>query len=239
MLESFGEAKPNWIRRTVFITSIVVHAGAAVGMIIYSVLHVEELPPPEVTLTFFNAPPPPPPPPPPAGNSQKKTTPKKVNITPKIPNPNSLKEPKKVEKEEPKEEHGGEPGGVAGGVVGGVAGGVVGGVVGGTVSPAPAPAPAPAAAPRVVPSFVFDKERLSAPDPHLSDDYKNKHPKTTATGRYRICVGQDGRVNEMSALQPLGGVEDDNIIRQVRGGWTYKPQPLPICTVRVFSFVIN
>jgi len=91
----------------------------------------------------------------------------------------------------------------------------------------------------MVPSFVFDKERLSAPDPHLSDEYKNKHPKTTATGRYRICVDTSGRVNEMSTLQPLGGTEDDAVIRQVRGGWVWKPQPLPICTVRVFSFVIN
>ncbi len=32
--------------------------------------------------------------------------PKVTKIVPKIPNPNSLKEPKKVEKDEPKEEHG-------------------------------------------------------------------------------------------------------------------------------------
>lgn len=66
-LECFSESKPNWIGRTIFITSIVLHAGAAIGLLIWSVFHVEELPPPEVTLTFFNAPPPPPPPPPPAG----------------------------------------------------------------------------------------------------------------------------------------------------------------------------
>ncbi|MFO0735836.1 MAG: hypothetical protein U0270_08150 [Labilithrix sp.] len=238
-LESFSESKPNWIGRTIFITSIVLHAGAAVGLLIWSVFHVEELPPPEVTLTFFNAPPPPPPPPPPAGNSQKKSTPKKTTIVPKIPNPNSLKEPKKVEKDEPKEESHGEPGGVPGGVAGGVAGGAVGGVVGGTPTAAPPPPPPAPAPPKMVPSFVFDKERLTAPDPHLSDDYKNKHPKTTAQSRYRICVGQDGRVTEISTLQPLGGTEDDNVIRQIRGGWTWKPQPLPICTVRVFSFVIN
>ena len=238
MLESFSESKPNWIRRTVFITSIVLHAGAAIGLLIWSVFHVEELAPPEVTLTFFNAPPPPPPPPPPAGNNQKKSTPKKTQIVPKIPNPNSLKEPKKVEKEEPKEESSGEPGGVAGGVVGGVAGGVVGGVVGGTPSPAPAPAPAPAP-PKMVPSFVFDKERLSAPDPHLSDDYKNKHPKSTAMSRYRICVGTTGRVTEITVQQPIGGTEDDNVMRQIRSGWVWKPQPLPICTVRAFTFNIR
>src|SRR5262249_1184034 len=57
--DSFTPTKTSWLRRTLFIGSIVFHAGAAIALLIWSVLHVEELPPPEVTLTFFNAAPPP------------------------------------------------------------------------------------------------------------------------------------------------------------------------------------
>jgi protein TonB len=196
------------------------------------VLHVEELPPPEVTLTFFNAPPPPPPPPPPAGASQKKKT-QKTRIVPT--KTATLVQPKKEEAPEKPDTSGGEPGGV----VGGVAGGVVGGVVG---SPAPAatpPPPPPAAAPpKMVPSFVFDKERLSAPDPHLPEDFMNRHPKQTFNATYRICVGTNGRITEASIVHPIGGV-DDAILGQIRRTWMYKPQPLPVCSHRVFVFKIN
>ncbi|MBX3231694.1 MAG: PaxA [Labilithrix sp.] len=236
MLDSFGPQKTNWVRRVVFITSIVVHAGAAIALLIWSVFHVEELAPPEVTLTFFNAPPPPPPPPPPAGASQKKSTPKKT-IIPKV-NPNALKEPKPTPKEEPKEEPQGEPGGVQGGVQGGVAGGVVGGVVGAPPSPAPAPAPAPAP-PKMVPTFLFAKERIASPPPALTDPFKDKHPKQTVSSRYRICVGTNGRVTEVVVLTPLGGTEDDHVMRQIKAGWVWKPQPLPICSVQNFDFNIR
>jgi periplasmic protein TonB len=234
MPAAFGETKTGWLRRTLFIGSIGFHGAAAVGGIIYSVFHVEELPPPEVTLTFFNAPPPPPPPPPPAGAQQKKaqTKPKIVPVK-----TNTLKEPTKP-KDEPKDEpdKAGERGGVQGGVAGGVAGGVVGGVVG--APPTSAPPPAAPVAPKMVPSFVFDKERISSPDPHLPDDFKDRHPKQTLNATYRICVGTDGRITEASVVHGIGAV-DDAILRQVRSTWVYKPQPVPVCSMRVFVFKIN
>jgi protein TonB len=241
-----SQGKASWKRRTLFIASIVAHVGAGIGLLIYSVFHVEELPPPEVTLTFFNAPPPPPPPPPPpAGATQQK----KASTKPKIvPTKTALIQPKtKEEKEEKpeKNEPAGEPGGVQGGVAGGVQGGVVGGVVGGvpTHAPPPPPPPAPTAAPapvapKMVPSFVFDKERINAPDPHLPESFMNRHPKETFNATYRICVGTDGRITEASAVHPIGGVDDD-VLGQIRRTWLYKPQPLPVCSMRVFVFKIN
>jgi len=240
MFESFTPKKTSWARRTLFISSIVAHATAAVGLIISSVIHVEELAPPEVTLTFFNAPPPPPPPPPPPAAQKKAQTKPKTSIVPtKI---TSFKEPKQdVKKEEEKHEeshsNSNDSAGQAGGVQGGVAGGVVGGVVGAPATSAPPPPPPPTA-PRMVPSFVFAKEKTGGGDPHLPDEFKSRHPKETLNASYRVCVGTDGRVSEMAVVRGIGGV-DDTVIQQVRGSWAFKPQPVPVCTIWNFVFKIN
>ena len=92
------------IKRLLVIVSIVVHALIAVGLVIYSFIHVEEMAPPLLTVTFFSAaaPPPPPPPPPPPAGKKKTTTQKKPTQQPTKVQP--LIQPKEPEKEEPKEE---------------------------------------------------------------------------------------------------------------------------------------
>ena len=229
MFESFTPTRASWKRRTLFVGSIVFHACAAIGLLIWSVLHVEELAPPEVTLTFFNAPPPPPP------AQQKKASTKPKIVPSRVIS--AFKDPKPTPKEETPEPDN-NSGGVAGGVVGGVTGGVVGGVVGAPATSAPPPPPPPPAPPRMVPSFVFDKERISSPDPHLPDEFKDRHPKQTLNATYRLCVGTDGRITEVAVVHGIGGV-DDAILKQIRATWAYKPQPLPVCSVRVFLFKIN
>src|SRR5438045_2516250 len=54
-------------KQLLLIASVVVHAMVLVGLIVWSFIHVEEVAPPLLTVTFFSgaAPPPPPPPPPP------------------------------------------------------------------------------------------------------------------------------------------------------------------------------
>jgi hypothetical protein len=47
------------------IASIAIHVGAVALILFLSLFYVEELPEPQVTVTFFSAQPPPPPPPPP------------------------------------------------------------------------------------------------------------------------------------------------------------------------------
>lgn len=233
MFDSYvAPTRSSWKRRTLFIGSIVFHSVAAVGLLVWSVLHVEELPPPEVTLTFFNAPPPPPPPPPPAGAQQKKTSKPKI-----VPQKAALTQPRPAKEEPaPEPDHGS---GEAGGVAGGAAGGVVGGVVGAPPTAAPPPPPPPAAPAKMVPSFVFDKERLASPDPHLPDDFKNRNPKQTFNASYRICVGTDGRITDASVVRGIGSGVDDAVLKQVRSSWLYKPQPLPVCSIRAFVFKIN
>jgi protein TonB len=221
--------KPSWKRRALIMVSLALHGGAALGLLIWSVFHVEELAPPAVSLTFFSAaPPPPPPPPPPAGRKPVEHKPKVQKVVQQPTEIPKLVQPNLEKPEEPEEE--GEEGGVEGGVPGGVPGGVVGGVLGGTLGAPPPPAP------KVVASFVLDQQRISYPDPHPPPNVGSKGQ--TLRGAYRICVRQDGHISDITVITPVSGA-DATIIEQLKRTWVYKPQPLPVCTTRNFVFVIN
>jgi hypothetical protein len=91
--------------------------------------------------------------------------------------------------------------------------------------------------PRRVASFVFDRERLSAPDPHLPETFRARVGERLK-GTYLICVGTDGRVQKVSAVQGVPGA-DQAIMEHLRTTWVYKPQPVPVCSSRTFVFEIN
>ena len=135
--------------------------------------------------------------------------------------------------EPPEPDDDGEEGCVEGGVPGGVPGGVVGGVPGGVLG---APLP-PAPPPKTVASFVLDAQRISAPDPHLPEGLRT-NPGQHMRATYRICVRQDGHVSDVTIVTPLPGA-DAAIIDQVKRTWIYKPQPLPVCTIRNFMFIVK
>src|SRR3954454_18694543 len=99
--------KPSWKRRAVLTVSLALHGIAAVVLVVYSFIHVEEITPPALSLTFFSAPPPPPPPPPPAAH-------KKVehHIEKKIVTPTTVPQLVQPKQEEEKPEDSGEEGGV-------------------------------------------------------------------------------------------------------------------------------
>src|SRR5262252_9333000 len=217
--------KPSWKRRALMIVSLAVHGAAAMGLLVWSILHIEELAPPAVSLTFFSAaPPPPPPPPPPAGRKPVEHKPKVTKVVqqpteiPKLVQP-TLEKPEEPEEDSAQGEEGGVPGGVPGGVVG-------------------APPP-PAAAPKVVASFVLDAQRIASPEPHLPEEFVRKYNHgDQLRGTYRICVRQDGHISDINVVTPVSGA-DQVIIEQLKRTWVYKPQPLPVCTVRNFVFRIN
>jgi hypothetical protein len=48
----------------------------------------------------------------------------------------------------------------------------------------------------------------------------------------------DGNVNRVETVTSLSGA-DQTIMDQIQSTWQYQPQPLPICTIRVFEFHIN
>jgi protein TonB len=240
------QTKPSWKRRALIVASIALHGLALAGLIIWSFIHIEEIAPPALSLTFFSAaPPPPPPPPPPKASStphvehkiEKKITPTQV-VQPTDVKP--IVQPKQEEKPEDDGEDGGEEGGVKGGVAGGVKGGVIGGVVGGqlggTGSGPPGGAPAPA--PKMVASMTLMAQQLNHPDPHLPDFFRNQHPNQTVRGVYKVCLRQDGHVGDVFPMTSIPGM-DQTIIEQIKAGWVYKPQPVPICTASVILFKIN
>jgi len=99
-------------------------------------------------------------------------------------------------------------------------------------------APGAAPAPKIVPQFVFDRERLTAPDPHLPDWFKDQHPHQVITGLYRICVGVSGQIIDVQVMNGIPGV-DAAIVAHLRSAWRYKPQPVPVCSPRLFRFQVN
>jgi serine/threonine-protein kinase len=121
-----------------------------------------------------------------------------------------------------------------------------GGAAAAAVSPPPAvPAtaggPGPAATnavARVVPSFIFDSQRISAPNPHLPDSFRAKNPRSAVRGTYRICVNTEGRIADVSIVAGIPGL-DQTIIEQLKSTWVYKPQPVPVCSERIFIFKID
>ncbi len=250
--------RTNWQRVPWIVAALFAHG--LVGGFLYacSLLEVEEIRPPALGVMILRAPPPPPPLPPSLGVKVVKHD---ASPTPKKPRVHKIVEPvvqppaEPPPKEEPEakadepddqeeEEEEGDPDGVVGGAKDGVQGGNLAGVQGGQLgAPAPGvPVPPPAApkpAPKVVASFVFDRERITFPDPHLPEDFMQKHPHETLRGLYRICVGTDGRITKMTTEKSISGV-DGAIIQQVQSAWLYKPQPVDVCTLRQFEFrIIN
>lgn len=88
-----------------------------------------------------------------------------------------------------------------------------------------------------VASFVLDKERVRWSDPLLPPSFKSA-PGEKLKGVYQICVGIDGKVTKVTTVQSISGA-DQSIMEQVQSTWTYKPQPVPVCTTRAFLFQFN
>lgn len=204
--------KPKkWLRIT-FAISVGLHAALLIGLAIRSIWHVDELSPPNVTVTFLSgAPPPPPPPPPPKRRSSSNT--KKIKPVEIIqPKPNEIVQPKEEPKEEPVEdegedegEDGGEEGGVAGGVVGGVKGGVIGGVVGGVVGSSGPPDGPPV---NVNPQMA-EHQVISGPQPSMPEAMRRAGMILVVMAK--ICVAADGSVKDVSIIKGVDPSVDQNV----------------------------
>jgi protein TonB len=250
--ELFGryveQTKPSWRRRALIMASLALHGGAAFGILVYSVFHVEEIAPPVLSLTFFSAPPPPPPPPPPAkkksSSSEVKTQPVEHKMvqptdTPKIIQPIEKKqEDKKDEPEEDGAMEGGEEGGVKGGEVGGVMGGTLGGVKGGQIGGTGTDLNAkPGPVPKTVAGFTLIAQQLSHPNPHLPAAVMESRPHQDIRGMYKVCIRNDGHISDVTPMTAIPGA-DGTIAEQIRSTWVYKPQPVPVCFVAALTFKV-
>jgi hypothetical protein len=98
--------------------------------------------------------------------------------------------------------------------------------------------PTPPEAPRYqnVPPHMLDTRATYRPEPHLPDAVKLKHPDEELISMLKVCVAPDGHVAQISLLQGIPGA-DAAIVETLRA-WTFKPQPIPVCTLQRFVFFV-
>ena len=243
MFESYldrGKKKSLRSRALTLSLSVVLHGGAVGLLVFLSLFHVEELPEPSVTVTFFSVAPPPPPPPPPKAPAAKPKPKRRVRARPK-PKPAEVqppdKPPPKVEKKnEPEPEP--EPAGDTEGVEGGVEGGVPGGVPQPRAKPKPKkdePPPRPV----FVQRKVVEKLKLSGATPEYLPAARMARVQGVVI--VRVCLKADGTVDR-AMTKILKGLDalNEEIISKVRT-WRYKPYTLdgkaiPVCFPVKFVF---
>jgi protein TonB len=183
----------------------------------------------------------PPPPPPPAGPKKTRRKPvtkiEQPKVVPLQVPPQDIPEPKEVPKEEAPAAEGGQEGGVVGGVAGGVVGGVVGGTGGGGNAPPPPPEPPPKV--KNVPAFAMKGRVIDQPLPRIRNEaFKQSHRGSTINGLYKVCVGLDGKVYEVTPVKPIEGV-DEEVMESIKEGWLYKPQDTRVCFVYGFDYTFQ
>jgi periplasmic protein TonB len=246
MFEQHASGKNRKLPRYTAI-SIAAHAAIIALFLVFASYKGRQVEKKEVEISFIGPGKgkgaPPPPPPPPAG--AKHATPQRHKMLAKREIPKVLEQPKAIQAPQPKEEppppppseeeddddspYDGVVGGVEGGVQGGVVGGVVGGVTGGTGgggSMQPTAPERPKA--KNVPPFVIAKDMLRQSPPRMSEVFKRSHRAQTVNGMYRVCVGTDGAVYEVTPVKAIEGATDE-IVEGIKADWLYRPQPVPVC----------
>ncbi len=225
----------SW-RRLTFIVSFALHGVLLAAATVHSFWEVDELSPPAVQVTFISAlaPPPPPPPPPAAATAADKPRPKVKKPVPVEallqPAPVEKKEePAPVAQAEEAESEAAEPEGQAGGVAGGVAGGF-------PAPPPPPPKPMPPAPPVNIAPSVGEAHRLTDLDdvryrPSLPPSINR--PGMMVWGVFKICVGADGHVSNVSIIKSADPLVDQDWVGKIRN-WQYRPysvdgRPVPFC----------
>jgi hypothetical protein len=95
-----------------------------------------------------------------------------------------------------------------------------------------------APAPKLVLYFQIAQDEIDHPQPHLPNWFKNAYANEQVTARYVVCLRTDGRVG---VVHSMGGLDvvDQSLMEQIRQGWTYKPQPVPVCFTALLKFQIN
>jgi len=246
MFESYlvAETKPDWKRRALVIGSIALHVGLGIGIIIYSIMHVEEIVPAATPITLDSAPPAPPaaklgtrrkqePKPQPKVETkpvveQKLTQPvdkppdKTADTKPEAPSDLPIGDPdgKKDGKENGKGKGGGDDPNATGDGKGDNKG---------PASPAE----------RMTAQFALGKPIAHA-DPHLPDWFTNQHAQQKVEARYRVCVAQSGHIASVGVMTGLAGL-DTEIAQHIKNNWVYQPHNKDFipCFVAIIKFEIK
>ena len=219
--------KPSWKRRAVLTVSLALHAIAAIVLVVYSFIHVEEITPPALSLTFFSAPPPPPPPPPPAAHKKVEHTSRRRSSRRRRCRSSCSRSRKKRSPTRTTAKR---------------AASRAASLVASTAAPSVASSVAPA--PRRRPSRrtfrrKFERRRLSGDDAAPAG-----HRQDSAQGHRRGDLhGQDLHRPERPREPGQRSCREfpaptTRSCRRMRS-WKYKPQPFPICSMIRLVYTIN
>lgn len=243
MFESYldrGKKRSLRSRALTLSLSVLLHGGGVGLLIFMSLFHVEELPEPSVTVTFFSVAPPPPPPPPPKALAAVKPKKKRRVRRPKpkpmdVQPPDTPPPPRKDKDPEPEPE-------AAAGEAEGVEGGVEGGVPGGVPQPRVRPRPKKKVAPQkpvYVRRQVVEQLRISGDLPQYLR--AARLAKVTGVVIVRFCLKANGKA-DMAQTKILKGLEalNEEILTKLRT-WRYKPYLVdgvatPVCFPVRFVF---
>jgi len=83
--------------------------------------------------------------------------------------------------------------------------------------------------PREVSSALLQTQKINNPPPKIPEWFQRNFARQTMQATYRICIGTDGRVSEIKVVNALGGGVDDELVKQIKASWTYRPQLIPLC----------
>ncbi|HEY2746731.1 MAG TPA: protein kinase [Polyangia bacterium] len=101
--------------------------------------------------------------------------------------------------------------------------------------PAAVASMAPPQRPRNVAARTLDSQQVYHPEPSLPAIVRVQR-RGTGDARFaaKVCIGNDGRVYQVNVLSSIPG-GDDAIVSTIKQ-WTYKPQPVSVCTVQNIVF---
>jgi hypothetical protein len=243
LFERFTVAKePSWKRRALLGASIGVHAVAALGLGVWSLLVVHEIAPPPLALVYYKSPPAAPPP---GGSGQEVKKPAVRHLRPATtaeptqpptvaPQPvdeQTKAQSSDVEGEGTPDGKGNTPGGSGTDPKG------IGTEPGGG-NGTHGPPEAKSIAPRTVPAFTLAAQQLTHPLPSLPEWFKQARPNQKVGGTYRVCIDGSGSVSSVDIVSQIGGV-DGAIANHIRATWRYRPQPVPVCFSARVEFEIR
>jgi hypothetical protein len=231
--------KPSWTRRSLLVASLGLHGAAAIALLVYSSVHVEEIAPPPLSVIFSGWRQP-------IGGGSDKPPSQKPEKKEKRPPPPRLKNPSIVQPTTTvapppatTDPRGGDgpptdvgPHGPPGFPPGPPGSGP------GIGPPNPTPIVAPPPKPQNIAAHRLDGDAIFHPDPHLPDLVKLQH-KGLADPRFtaKVCVNQEGRVFQVHIVEGIVG-GDESILSTIRT-WQYKPQPIPVCFISSWIFQIR
>jgi protein TonB len=105
-----------------------------------------------------------------------------------------------------------------------------------SIAPTPPPTVPISTRPREVSSAVLQTQTVSAPAPKVPEWFQRNFARQTMQAVYRICIGTDGHVSEVKVVNALGGGVDDDLVKQIKKSWTYRPQLIPLCADSKLTF---